>query len=96
VAKKRPTKPSEGIVREPPTQYQAARRVSATEAVRNFSEILNRVRYRGETFVIERGGQPICELRPATPLAAGVRSIGTGRLAARVQGSEQIQAWQLV
>jgi len=41
--------------------------VSATEAARNFSEILNRVRYRGETFVIERGGQPICELRPAAP-----------------------------
>lgn len=65
--KKRPRKPSEGLVREPPTQYQAARRVSATEAARNFSEILNRVRYRGETFVIERGGQPICEIRPAAP-----------------------------
>ena len=67
MSKKRPRKPSEGLVREPPTQYQAARRVSATEAARNFSEILNRVRYRGETFVIERGGQPICEIRPAAP-----------------------------
>ena len=67
MSKKRPTKPPGGLVREPPTQYQAARRVSATEAARNFSEILNRVRYRGETFVIERGGQPICEIRPAAP-----------------------------
>ena len=67
MSKNRPRKPSEGLIREPPTQYQAARRVSATEAARNFSEILNRVRYRGETFVIERGGQPICEIRPAAP-----------------------------
>lgn len=67
MSKKRPRKPSEGLIREPPTKYQAARRVSATEAARNFSEILNRVRYRGETFVIERGGQSICEIRPAAP-----------------------------
>ncbi len=69
VPKKRPRKPSEGLVREPPTQYQAARRVSATEAARNFSEILNRVRYRGERFLIERGGVTIGELRPAAPVS---------------------------
>jgi len=59
-----PPSPAE-LVREHPTEYQSARRVSATEASRNFSEILNRVRYRGEVFVVMRGGQPICELRPA-------------------------------
>jgi antitoxin (DNA-binding transcriptional repressor) of toxin-antitoxin stability system len=42
-------------------------RISATEAVRNFSQIINRVRYRGESFVVERGGQPICEILPAGP-----------------------------
>ena len=57
----------EGLVREHPTEYQSARKVSATEASRNFSEILNRIRYRGEVFVVTRGGQPICELRPAAP-----------------------------
>ena len=56
-----------GLVREHPTEYQSARRVSATEASRSFSEILNRVRYRGEVFLVMRGGQPICELRPAAP-----------------------------
>jgi prevent-host-death family protein len=40
-------------------------RISATEAARSFSDILNRVRYRGETFVIERRGEPICEIVPA-------------------------------
>lgn len=66
--KKRPKKSLPGFVREPPTEYQAARRVSATEASRNFSELLNRVLYRGETFIVERGGEPICELRPAAPM----------------------------
>jgi hypothetical protein len=41
------------------------RRVSATEAARNFSEMVNRVRYNGETFVVERGGTSVCEIGPA-------------------------------
>jgi hypothetical protein len=28
---------------------------------------MNRVRYRGESFIVERGGKPICEILPATP-----------------------------
>lgn len=42
-------------------------RVSATEAARNFSELMNLVRYRGESFVVERGGKPICEILPVRP-----------------------------
>lgn len=40
-------------------------KVSATEAVRTFSDLLNRIRYRGEEFVVERGGEPICRMTPA-------------------------------
>lgn len=40
-------------------------RISATEASRNFSEILNRTRYGGESFVVERNGEPVAEIRPA-------------------------------
>ena len=57
-----------GQIREPLSEYPAARRLSATEAARGFSELLNRVRYRGERFIIERGGVPIGELRPAAPV----------------------------
>ena len=39
--------------------------VSATDAARNFSELLNRVHYKRQTFVVERGGQAVCEIRPA-------------------------------
>jgi antitoxin (DNA-binding transcriptional repressor) of toxin-antitoxin stability system len=42
------------------------KRVSATEAVRSFSDLLNRIRYRGEEFVVERGGEPVCRMTPAT------------------------------
>lgn len=41
--------------------------MSATEAARTFSDLLNRIRYRGEEFVIERGGEPQCRMMPAGP-----------------------------
>jgi antitoxin (DNA-binding transcriptional repressor) of toxin-antitoxin stability system len=44
----------------------------ATQAVRQFSDLLNRVRYRGEEFVIERGGEPVCEIIPARPVTRTV------------------------
>ena len=44
-----------------------ATRVSATEAVRTFSDLLNRIRYRGEEFVVERSGEPVCRMTPAAP-----------------------------
>lgn len=42
-------------------------RISVSAAARNLSEILNRVRYRGESFVVERGGKAICEILPVAP-----------------------------
>ena len=44
--------------------------VSATEAVRRFSDLLNRIRYRGEEFVVERAGEPVCHMTPAAPAKA--------------------------
>jgi antitoxin (DNA-binding transcriptional repressor) of toxin-antitoxin stability system len=38
--------------------------VSATEAVRKFSELLNFVKYKGENYQISRGGKPVASLRP--------------------------------
>ncbi|MGO8987886.1 MAG: type II toxin-antitoxin system Phd/YefM family antitoxin [bacterium] len=38
--------------------------VSATEAVRKFSEILNSNRYRGESYTIVRGDKPIASISP--------------------------------
>jgi prevent-host-death family protein len=49
--------------------------LSATEAARNFSDLVNRVLYRGEVFVIERGGQPVCRIVPARPASFTLRNL---------------------
>jgi prevent-host-death family protein len=41
--------------------------ISATVLSKNLSDILNRVRYRGEEFVVERGGEPVARILPAAP-----------------------------
>jgi len=41
-----------------------AERVQATEAARRFSDLVNRVRYGGESFVIVRNGEEVCKLVP--------------------------------
>lgn len=38
--------------------------ITATEAVRDFSEILNQIVYRGDAFVIHRNGKPAARLLP--------------------------------
>ena len=45
-------------------------RIGATELSRRLSDVLNRVRYRDESFLIERNGEPIAALGPATPPTA--------------------------
>jgi prevent-host-death family protein len=44
-------------------------RVSATvtDVLRNFSDYINRVAYRGESFVLTRRGKVVAELVPAPP-----------------------------
>ncbi len=38
--------------------------LTATEVARRFADVLNRVAYRRESFVIVRGQRPVAELRP--------------------------------
>lgn len=47
--------------------------LSATEAQRTLADVLNRVEYRGERFMIVRNGRPIGELGPARPVRFTVR-----------------------
>ncbi|MBM3471486.1 MAG: type II toxin-antitoxin system Phd/YefM family antitoxin [Armatimonadetes bacterium] len=39
-------------------------RISATELARNLGDILNRVRYRGDAFVVERNGKRVARIIP--------------------------------
>ena len=41
--------------------------VSATDAARNFADILDAVEHRGERFTVVRRGKPIAHLGPARP-----------------------------
>lgn len=40
---------------------------TVTDVLRNFSDYVNRVAYRGERFVLTRGGKEVAELSPTTP-----------------------------
>jgi antitoxin (DNA-binding transcriptional repressor) of toxin-antitoxin stability system len=42
-------------------------RITATEAARTFSDLLNRTYYRGESFELERNGQVVARIVPAKP-----------------------------
>lgn len=48
------------------------RRISATEASRRFSELLDAVEHRGETFVVVRNGRPVARVAPAPPATGRV------------------------
>lgn len=48
--------------------------ITATEAARVFSELLNRIRYEHQSFVIIRGGERVARLGPATPPPAPLGS----------------------
>jgi len=74
--------------------------VSATEAARRFSDLLNRVRYRGESFEVVRGGEVIARLVPASQPRATVTDLFAllGRLrtpdAAMADDLERVQQSQ--
>lgn len=57
-------------------------KITATELVRRLGDVLGRIRYRGDSFVVERNGEPVAKL---TPLAT--RSAGTLR--------EGLRAWTI-
>ncbi len=49
-------------------------RLTATQLARSLSDVLSRVRYNGERFIIERNGEPVAIIAPArSPANATVR-----------------------
>ena len=48
-------------------ENQLEARISATDLSRSLSDVLSRVRYREERFVIERNGEAIALLTPLRP-----------------------------
>jgi antitoxin (DNA-binding transcriptional repressor) of toxin-antitoxin stability system len=44
--------------------------ISATELVRKLGDVLARIRYRGDSFLIERNGAPVARLGPVVEAPA--------------------------
>lgn len=49
-------------------------RISSTDLARNLGDVLARVRYRGESFVVERNGKQIARVEPLPTELAPVRT----------------------
>lgn len=50
--------------------------ITATEAVRKFSEILNSIKYTGNDYTIIRGGKPVATIQPAAETRAKGLALG--------------------
>lgn len=51
-------------------------RISATELARKLGDVLGRIRYRGESFVVERNGEAVAKLTPIPLGTAGTAHDG--------------------
>ena len=40
------------------------KRITATQAVRDFSEILNKIKFKGVHYIIERSGKAVAQMEP--------------------------------
>jgi len=40
------------------------KRITATRAVRDFSEVLNTIKFQGAHYIIERSGKPVASMKP--------------------------------
>lgn len=49
--------------------------MTVTEAARNFSDLVNRVYYRGESTILTRNGIPVAYLTPAAPATTPAREL---------------------
>lgn len=53
------------------TQGSWTKQITATEAARHFSEILDAVEVGGQSFVVSRKGRPIARIEPSPEPVAG-------------------------
>lgn len=54
--------------------------ISSTEAVRNFSELLNNIKYRGDRYTVFRGGKPAASLVPVESMGCGATLADLNRI----------------
>ena len=52
--------------------------MTVTEAARNFSDLVNRVYYRGESTILTRNGIPVAYLSPTAPVTTPAGELASG------------------
>ncbi len=67
--------------------------ISVTEAARNFADCVNRVRYQGATFILEKNGEPVAQLVPSEKKARTARELADA-LAGVELSDEESRAWR--
>jgi prevent-host-death family protein len=70
--------------------------ITVTEAARNFSDCVNRVRYQGTTFVLHKNGVPVARIVPEKPKPRTGREIAAalrGALEDVQLGKEEATDW---
>ncbi len=65
------------------------RRITVTEAARNFADAVNRAFYRQETTVLVKNGVPVAHIAPASPSGTSAKeALARWRLIPRLGASE--------
>ena len=67
--------------------------ISVTEAARNFSDCVNRVRYQGTTFVLHKNGVPVARLVPEEQISCTALELATALAKVRLS-PEESAAWR--
>ena len=70
------------------------RRISVTEAARNFADLVNRAFYRGETTVLVKNGVPVAHISPGAPTGLPASEILRRWNAGPRLTESEVHAWE--
>ena len=68
--------------------------ISVTEASRNFSDVINRVYYQGQTYLLTRGGTIVAQLTGAGRTLSAIEMLARWEKRPRLD-PEDAAAWEL-
>jgi prevent-host-death family protein len=66
--------------------------ISVTEAARNFADCVNRVRYQGASFLLEKNGVPVARIVPVEPASIETAVSREPESARTVPGGERVDS----
>lgn len=68
-------------------------RATVTDVMRNFSDYVSRVAYRGERFTLMRGGKEVAELVPPAPAARPLAELPEMLASLPRLGEDEARLW---